>query len=284
MLIETASINTGSRIRSIGEEQVNSLMNSIAEIGLLNPVTVYETDGGFGLIAGAHRLEACKRLGLVEIPAQVVTLSELDRQIAECDENLCAPHLTPAERAEFTARRKEAYEAKYPETKNGVIGALARHAPAKLADASFTADTAAKTGVSERKVQRDAEIGMKISDRALSAVKRTTLDTGVFLNELKEVPAKEQVAFVKRRLAAEEDRLRKNAENRKRASGVKRRGIDGDVKSRAATEVAEIIAEHIPGEWWDGLKANLYAAGAKNIADALTNITGQSIMDGRYAA
>lgn len=55
-----------------------------------------------------------------------------------------------SERAVFTARRKEAYEALHPETRNGVIGATARHAPAKLADASFTADTAAKTGQSGR--------------------------------------------------------------------------------------------------------------------------------------
>ena len=55
--------------------------------------------------------------------------------------------------------------------------------------------------------------------------------------------------------------------------------IDADVKARAAKEVAEIIAEHIPGEWWDAVKANLYAAGASNIAHEFTNITGQSIAD-----
>lgn len=58
--------------------------------------------------------------------------------------------------------------------------------------------------------------------------------------------------------------------------------IDADVKARAAREVAEMISEHVPGEWWDALKANLYAAGAANIAHELTNITGQSIMDRRF--
>lgn len=58
--------------------------------------------------------------------------------------------------------------------------------------------------------------------------------------------------------------------------------VDSDVKARAAKEVAEIIAEHVPGEWWDAVKANLYAAGAANIAHELTNITGQSIMDRRH--
>lgn len=50
--------------------------------------------------------------------------------------------------------------------------------------------------------------------------------------------------------------------------------IQADVKGRAASEVAQILAEHIPADLWDGLKANLYAAGAASIANALTNITG----------
>ncbi|MGP2491064.1 hypothetical protein ACTDI4_05485 [Mesorhizobium sp. PUT5] len=39
----------------------------------------------------------------------------------------------------------------------------------------FTADTAAKTGQSERAVQRDAERGTKISERVLSMLKGTPL-------------------------------------------------------------------------------------------------------------
>lgn len=46
---------------------------------------------------------------------------------------------------------------------DGVIGAIARHAPANLAGASFTADTAAKTGQSERSIQLDDEGGDNIS-------------------------------------------------------------------------------------------------------------------------
>lgn len=69
----------------------------------------------------------------------------------------------------------------------------------------------------------------------------------------------------------------------KPTTSVARSKVDADVKVRAAREVAEVIAEHVPGEWWDGLKSNLYAAGAANIAHELTNITGQSIMDRKWA-
>lgn len=210
--VETASIHVGERMRSIGDDQVNSLMNSISEVGLLNPITVYGIDGGFGLVAGAHRLEACKRLGLVEIPAQVVTMNDLDRQIAECDENLCATNLTPSERAEFTARRKEAYEAKHPETK---LGANQHTRVGEVCQPNFAQDQSAKTGMSARTVRQDAERGMKISEKALAALRGTTLDTGVYLDTIKEVPHKEQLARVKADLSNEQDRLRRNGISRR---------------------------------------------------------------------
>lgn len=67
------------------------------------------------------------------------------------------------------------------------------------------------------------------------------------------------------------------------AAASRKSKIDADVKDRATREAAEIIAEYVPGEAWDGLKANLYASGAKALADALTNITGNSVMDRRSA-
>lgn len=90
-------------------------------------------------------------------------------------------------------------------------------------------------------------------------------------------------------LIAEESGLSKSTVNRAlnpvRVEAERNRSrIDADVKQRAAKEVAELLAEHIPGDWWDSLKANLYAAGAANIASELTNITGQSIMDRRYGS
>lgn len=55
--------------------------------------------------------------------------------------------------------------------------------------------------------------------------------------------------------------------------------IDADVKARAAKEAAELIVEFVPGEWWDNLKSNLFAAGASSVAKELTNIIGNSVAD-----
>lgn len=208
--IQITDIEVGTRLRALSPAQVETLVASIGDVGLLNPITVFVTpvfrsgisSDGYGLVAGAHRLEACKRLGLVDIAAQIVDLEELERQIAECDENLCSASLSKAERALFTSRRKDAYEALHPETKNGGDRRGPDRQVGELKEADrFTADTAAKTGQSERSIQRDAERGSRISEKALAALIHTKLDNGAYLDALKEVPAKDQVNHVKAALS-----------------------------------------------------------------------------------
>lgn len=219
--LDITRVSEGQRLREISEAQVASLMDSIADIGLLNPITVYPCDiqdgavevKGFGLIAGAHRLEACRRLGLAEIPAHVVELGELERQIAECDENLCGAKLTPSEKALFTKRRKQAYEALHPETRNGEnqhtrVRQIGEGSTAER----FTADTAAKTGESERVVQRNAERGERISQEALEVIRGTDLDKGTYLDQIKKVPLSEQAK-----------RARADLKDQRTKTGIQRR-------------------------------------------------------------
>jgi ParB family chromosome partitioning protein len=206
-MISVGFISTLGRLRDIDRDQVAALAASIKEVGLLNPITVYPREiirngqpvEGYGLVAGAHRLEACKSLGWSEVPATVVDLSDDERIIAECDENLCGSKLTPSEQAMFTAKRKEAYLRMHPETAAGVAGAEAKHGRAddKL---SFADDQAEKTGVDKRTVQRTAERGEKITTAALAMVKNTELDTGVFLDKLKKVNPDNQVEYVDKAL------------------------------------------------------------------------------------
>lgn len=204
--IRIDQIDTAGRLRKADPKQVQAIAESIHDVGLLNPVTIAAVGDGYVLVAGLHRLEACRSLGMEEVPAIMCGLDELRRGLAECDENLCRM-LTPAERAMFTARRKELYEALHPET--------VREATLKQGDASpsrkfcetgkadrFTADTAAKTGASERKVQLDAERGEKVCAEAIDKLTGTHLDKGVYLDVLKKLTPEEQVAKVEADLAA----------------------------------------------------------------------------------
>jgi len=202
--IPISDIDIGGRLRQIDDGQVESLKESILEIGLLNPITVYAIDENrFGLVAGAHRLEACRRIGHDEIPGSVVEFSDLERQLAECDENLCASKLTPVEEARFVARRKEVYEAIHPETKRGANLENARVdslATREERAPRFITDTAAKTGISERAVGRHAERGSKIIDEAMALIQGTPLDKGSYLDKLKDVAPEKQVETAKQDL------------------------------------------------------------------------------------
>jgi ParB-like chromosome segregation protein Spo0J len=85
--------------RPLNDQKVAELMQSIKANGLLNPITL---DQHCTLIAGLHRLTACKLLGFVEIECHVVTCEDADQaRLAEIDENLIRNELealdSPAE-------------------------------------------------------------------------------------------------------------------------------------------------------------------------------------------
>src|SRR5262249_47234281 len=152
--------------------KVDALAESMASIGLQTPISIWAPDDyTVILVAGRHRLAAAEKLGWVSIDCVFVNdlATEIDRELWEIDENLCRAQLTPTQHAQHLARRKELYEAKYPETRAGVAGAEAKHRGAtdKL---SFAADTAAKTGQSERNIQRATRRGEKIAPDVLEKI------------------------------------------------------------------------------------------------------------------
>ena len=201
-------IERGDRLRAACPEQVAALAASMVEVGLIQPITVYAREviragiavPGYGLIAGLHRLEAAQSLEWSHITAHVVTMGDLHRQLAECDENLCGTKLTPSERALFTRRRKEIYETLHPETRHGTPGVSRQVGDTRerVSADRFTADTATRTGRSERDVQRDARRGERISDDALEAIRGTDADTGVTLDALARMPQSEQAGEARR--------------------------------------------------------------------------------------
>ena len=105
-------------------------------------------------------------------------------------------NLSAADEARQTARRKELYIRKHPEAARGAAGARASNriqgkgdASADSAVASFAADTAAKTGISERTVHVNAQIGESIPDDVFDAIEGTPLaDSKADLLNLVHVP------------------------------------------------------------------------------------------------
>lgn len=264
MLIAIDMIEIGTRVRGADPEQVAAIAASVAEVGLLSPITVYErqvvragiAEAGWGIVAGLHRLEACRSLGLVDIEANVVSLGELDRQIAECDENLCGTKLSPAQRAMFTQRRKDAYEAKHPETRNGAnqhtrVSQLEKPSPA------FVQDTATKTGQGRSTVARDASRGERITDDVLDDVAGTELDKGVWLDEIAQAPRDAQADKVQE--------IKRRIEDRK----LVQKGGDELVTRDGADDAAQMIIDYVPEFKMQEMLNLLDAAGATRVSKAI---------------
>ena len=58
-------------VRDLDDAHVDNLAQSIALRGLLVPLIVRPTDAGYELVAGYHRLAACRKLDLPDVPASL---------------------------------------------------------------------------------------------------------------------------------------------------------------------------------------------------------------------
>jgi ParB family chromosome partitioning protein len=85
--------------RSFDEDTLDGLVESIKELGVLQPVLVREADGGYELIAGERRLRAARRAGLRTIPALVRSADDVSSLEQALAENLHRQDLNPLEEA-----------------------------------------------------------------------------------------------------------------------------------------------------------------------------------------
>jgi ParB family transcriptional regulator, chromosome partitioning protein len=85
--------------RSFDEDTLDGLVESIKELGVLQPVLVREADDGYELIAGERRLRAARRAGLRTIPALVRSADDVSSLEQALVENLHRQDLNPLEEA-----------------------------------------------------------------------------------------------------------------------------------------------------------------------------------------
>lgn len=101
VMIDDVMVNDGRR--EVNVATVKKLAQSIEQIGLRHPITVKRKGEKYLLVAGRHRLEACKKLGREHIPASIVTMTNDDARLWEIAENLHRADLTKLERDEQIA-------------------------------------------------------------------------------------------------------------------------------------------------------------------------------------
>ncbi len=217
------TINIGIRLRQANLAKVEALKPSFREIGQKTPISVQgsETDDRVNLSAGLHRLETARQLGWAKVLCFHEAMDDLDRELWEIDENLCREELTAADRALFTARRKEIYLEKHPETEHGANQHTRSRQVGNSSVRRFSTATAEATGQSERAIQRDAARGEKIVDMALHRLRGTRLDSGAFLDRLKQVSPDKQVLYVEAALDEEKRMAAATKENRRKLAEVR---------------------------------------------------------------
>ena len=172
------------RRRSLNVKKVTELAESIKANGLINPVTLHKTENGLTLIAGLHRLEACKSLGFDRILCTIQEVSANQAELLEIDENLMRQELTVLEQADHIARREEILEAMGLRRQVGRYEKPEEHLPLLEPEKSngeiisplkTTEDIADEIGLKPRSVQFRKQIAKNIDPE----VKETLRDTEI---------------------------------------------------------------------------------------------------------
>ena len=232
--IKIDEIKVTNRKRQADSEKVKELSESIKTIGLVNPISVCKDSDGFRLIAGLHRLTACKLLNWTEIQANIMELDLINSELAEIDENLIRAELHYLDRAEMLKRRQEIYEELYPETtksekvKKNLKQFNTETDTVSVSDEdsideesranTFTTNTAKKTGLSDRTIRRDLQLSKNLDSDVKDDIKEldiskqdaiclSRLDKDkqkAVIDRIKESPRKKKVKEAAREIKKEE--------------------------------------------------------------------------------
>lgn len=95
--------------KPISKEKMDELVKSVSENGVLTPgVARIRPQGGYEIIAGHNRREACRRAGISTMPMFIRNLSDEEAIIAMVDSNIQREDILPSEKAKAYRMRYEA--------------------------------------------------------------------------------------------------------------------------------------------------------------------------------
>lgn len=173
------------------DEEMEKLVKSIAEQGVVVPGIARPIDGEyFELIAGHRRRYACMKLGIKTMPVLIKRLDDDEATIAMVDSNLQREHILPSERAFSYKMKLEAikHQGKRTDLTSGQV-------VQKLKDKNSVEIVAEEAGESYKQIQRYIRL-TKLLPELLQMVdnNRLKFNTGV---ELSYLEAEEQISLHK---------------------------------------------------------------------------------------
>jgi ParB/RepB/Spo0J family partition protein len=223
---------------------VDELAASIAQVGVLQPVTVAPRGRRYLLVYGHRRLAATRQAGLPTIPAIVQPMSEVERITRQTIENHHRQDLTPLQDAAAIANLRDAVTAERDGTTPG------------------QRELARMLGVSQSHVSKRLEL-LELP----KAVRVAVADGGITLDQAEELhklvavgQPKEAEQLARQQLNGE---LRDFAGQSRLAEQVKRKVDDAVSRARATAVRAELAAagarvlEPPKGGWWSSPAARI---------------------------
>jgi ParB family transcriptional regulator, chromosome partitioning protein len=170
-LVAIDRVSIHSNRRPLNDQKVAELMQSIKANGLLNPITI---DQNLNLLAGLHRLTACKLLGLDQIECRIVTCVDFEHaRLAEIDENLIRNELEPLERAELWLERDKILERIGLRAQSGENQYTKKGDELISSPAKTTLQLAQEAGYNKRTYQLGKQIAKNIDPEVKEVIKKT---------------------------------------------------------------------------------------------------------------
>jgi ParB family chromosome partitioning protein len=258
--IPVSQIIVGKRLRPVDADAVKALAESIAQVGLMQPIVVAKTEDAdeFTLIAGRHRLAAVKKVGHEEIKCVVRTVASRDEaQVLEIDENLSRKELTAAEEASQLKLRVALWEKIAAASGKKLTG------KGKTEAKMSTRELAKKTGKSKDTIARGLKRAKVLGDD-LDDVAGTSLDKGEELDALVKVKkadrgkAKQLIAEAKSgKKVSAKSTAKEVAKEQAKAKGSKAvKALDDKALKAGVRDVASAMQRHkdlVGDERWSAL-------------------------------
>jgi len=252
------SIVVPERLRGrLDEDAVTRLQDSISKFGLMTPISVRWVDGDGGqdiaLVAGRHRLEACRRLDMDFVDCLVLKGDDDDARLWEIAENLHRADLSVQERADHIAEWVRLTEQK------NKSAACADIVKGRGQPKGGINDAVRELGIDRTEAQRAVKIA-GISDEAKLAANDAGLNTQKDRLEIASAPADKQLDAVAH--------LKQRASDRKLLNSAADRVVTGD----AISDAAQRIVDYMPAGEVQPLLLDLDAAKLNKLASAIRNI------------
>ena len=211
------AIEVNGRFRTYDVKKRDTVLESLKTNGgnLIHPVAVWKTDGHLKLVAGLHRLEACKELGWKDIPVRFVTSDDEDAvQLMELDENLASSPLTKLERGQHMKKRVELFLrlegkkygrdfATLADHQRYIAGCQNKTEAQAEPPTNFMQSTAKALNVSESSVKRDKKRGDIPNSEKLAGT--AAENNGEVLDALGSLPKEEALEAVEEIAAVDQE-------------------------------------------------------------------------------